>query len=167
MKRIVCVLVLVVLVALSSFNRISAAGGPAHFGPFRDEATEAIADCGTFQVFDHWVSERSITRFYYDSGVRKRDIRQFSGTDTFINSLSGKSYTTTFHNITFVDFDTSGNFAGLTNSGIGFRLTLPGGGAVFVDIGRFEVDTAGNVIWQAGPHHFLDGDFTGLCAAMA
>lgn len=165
MKRIF--LLLVGLMAISGLSSVFANGGPAHFGPFPDEGTDAIADCGTFQVLDHWVSERSITRFYYDNGIRKRDIRHFSGTDTFINSLSGKSYTTTFHNTTFIDFDTSGNFAGLTNSGIGFRLTLPGGGAVFVDIGRFEVDAAGNVIWEAGPHHFLDGDFAGLCAALA
>jgi hypothetical protein len=167
MKRIVCLLVLVSLVALGNFNRASAHGGPVQFGPFHDEATEVIADCGSFQVLDHYVAERLIIRFFYDTGIRERDIRQFSGADTYINSVTGKSYTATFHNTTFIDFDTSGNRIELANSGVGFRLTLPGGGVVFSDIGRFEVDAQGNVIWQAGPHHFLDGDFAGLCAAMA
>lgn len=167
MKRIVYLLVLVSLVALGNVNRASADGGPVHLGPFPDEGTEVIADCGAFQVLDHFVAERRITRFFYDTGIRERDIRQFWGTDTYINSVTGKSYTTTFHNTTFIDFDTSGNRIGLANSGVGFRLTLPGGGVVFLDIGRFEVDAQGNVIWEAGPHHFLDGDFGGLCAAMA
>ncbi len=153
--------------ALGNFNRASADGGPVHLGPFHDEGTEVIADCGAFQVLDHYVTERSIIRFLYDTGIRERDIRQFWGTDTYINSVTGKSYTATFHNTTFIDFDTSGKRIELANSGVGFRLTLPGGGVVFLDIGRFEVDAQGNVIWEAGPHHFLDGDFAGLCAAMA
>jgi hypothetical protein len=167
MKRNVCLLVLVSLVALSNYNWASAGGGPVQLGPFYQQGTDLVADCGTFQVLDHFVIERRITRFFYDNGIRKSDIRQLSGTDTFTNSVTGKSYTMTFHNTTFIDFDTSGNFVQLANSGIGYRLTIPGGGAVFVDIGRFEVDTEGNVIWEAGPHHDLDGDFTGLCAAMA
>jgi hypothetical protein len=167
MKHMVCLLVLVCLVCLSNLNRASADGGPVHLGPFHDEGTELLADCGSFQVLDHFVTDVRITRFFYDSGIRKQDIRQFSGTDTLINSVTGKSYTEPFHNTTFLDYDTAGHFAGLANAGVGYRLTLPGGGMVFVDLGRFAVDTAGNVIWQAGPHHFLDGNFAGLCAAMA
>src|SRR5882672_5825969 len=165
MKRVVCLLVS--LVALSSITPTLAQGGPVHLGPFHEEGTDLLADCGTFQVLDHYVTERRIIRFFYDNGIRKSDIQQFSGTDTFINSVTGKSYTMTFHNTTFIDYDTSGHFVGLANSGVGYRLTIPGGGAVFLDIGRFEVDTEGNVIWEAGPHHFLHGDFTGLCTAMA
>jgi hypothetical protein len=53
------------------------------------------------------------------------------------------------------------------NSGVAFRLVVPGAGAVFLDVGRTVLDRQGNVYFEAGPHQFLDGDFAGLCAALA
>jgi hypothetical protein len=48
------------------------------------------------------------------------------------------------------------------------RLTVPGSGAVFLDVGRIVTNQASTVItFQAGPHQFVDGDFAGLCAALA
>ncbi len=166
MKRVFCLFVLASLVALGSFTPALAQGEPLHLGPFHREGTELVADCGTFQVLDHYVAELSITRFFDEHGIRLRDIRDFSGTDTFTNSVTDKSFTEPFHNKIFIDYE-AGVRVQNVNDGVAFRLTLPGVGAVFLDIGRVVYDADFNVIWEAGPHHFLDGDFAGLCAAMA
>jgi hypothetical protein len=167
MKRVFCLLVLVSLVALGSFTPALAQGEPLHLGPFHFEGTEVLADCGTFQVLDHYVADLTVTQFLDDQGIRVRDVRQFSGTDTYINSATGKSITERFHNTLLVEYE-AGIRTQIVNSGVGYRLTVPGGGAVFLDVGRVVYDGQFNVVfWEAGPHHFLDGDFAGLCAAMA
>jgi hypothetical protein len=51
--------------------------------------------------------------------------------------------------------------------GLVFRVFLPGGGTVIADVGRLVFDAEGNVIFEAGPHPALHGDFTALCAALS
>jgi len=165
MKQII--FVITILAALSGVSPVLASGGPVFIGPIHSEGQETLADCGAFQVVDVFEADLRITRFFNENGIRERDIRHFSGTDTFTNSVTGKSFTRSFHNNVFIDFDESGNRIQNVNTGVGFRLTVPGVGAVFLDIGRVIYDVDFNVIWEAGPHHFLDGEFDGLCTVLA
>jgi hypothetical protein len=54
-----------------------------------------------------------------------------------------------------------------TNVGLVFRVFLPDGGTVIADVGRLVFDAEGNVIFEAGPHPALHGDFAALCAALS
>jgi hypothetical protein len=51
--------------------------------------------------------------------------------------------------------------------GLVFRVFLPHGGTVIADVGRLVFDAEGNVIFEAGPHPALHGDFAALCAALS
>ena len=51
--------------------------------------------------------------------------------------------------------------------GVVVRLTVPGDGAVFLDIGRIVTDRQGNLYFEAGPHQYFYGDFAALCEALA
>ena len=52
--------------------------------------------------------------------------------------------------------------------GIVFKVTFPGAGAVFLDIGRIVTNQAGDLVtFQAGPHPAFDEDVAQLCAALA
>ena len=88
---------------------------------------------------------------------------QVSETDTFTNSVTGKALPTRFHNAVHIDPNT-----GLgANTGVIFRLTVPGSGAVFLDVGRIVTNQAGDIVtFQAGPHQFFSGDLAGLCGAL-
>ena len=87
-----------------------------------------------------------------------------SGTDTFINSKTGKAIAAPFHNNVLIDPQT--RFG--ANAGVIFKVTVPGAGAVFLDVGRLVTNQAGTEItFQAGPHQFFDGNLGGLCAALA
>lgn len=54
-----------------------------------------------------------------------------------------------------------------TEVGLIFRVFLPGGGTVIADVGRLVFDAEGNLIFEAGPHPALHGDFAALCAALS
>jgi hypothetical protein len=54
-----------------------------------------------------------------------------------------------------------------TEIGLLFRVFLPGGGTAIADVGRLVFDAEGNLIFEAGPHPALHGDFAALCAALS
>jgi hypothetical protein len=54
----------------------------------------------------------------------------------------------------------------VTDAGINIRVSLPGGGILYIDRGRLVFDDNGNLVSEAGPHPSLHGDFDGLCAAL-
>ena len=52
--------------------------------------------------------------------------------------------------------------------GVVFRITVPGSGAIFLDVGRFIIDLDDDsLVFLAGQHQFLEGDLDGLCAALS
>jgi hypothetical protein len=55
---------------------------------------------------------------------------------------------------------------GMTDAGINIRVSLPGGGILYIDRGRLVFDNNGNLVFEAGSHPSLHGDFPGLCAAL-
>jgi hypothetical protein len=55
---------------------------------------------------------------------------------------------------------------GETDAGINIRVSLPGGGILYIDRGRLVFDDNGNLVSEAGPHPSLSGDIDGLCAAL-
>jgi hypothetical protein len=54
-----------------------------------------------------------------------------------------------------------------TKVGLVFRVFLPDGGTVIADVGRLVFDAEGNLVFEAGPHPALHGDFAALCAALS
>jgi hypothetical protein len=54
-----------------------------------------------------------------------------------------------------------------TEVGLTFRVFLPGGGTVIADVGRLVFDAEGNLVFEAGSHPALHGDFAALCAALS
>lgn len=166
MRRAVEILILVGLVAFRSPALVSAIGQPVFLGPFHQEGTALVANCGPFQVMDAYQGELAITAFLDQAGNPDRAIIDFRGTDTFINSATGKSFTEPFHNIELADLEGGLQPVSLTTVGLVFRLTVPGGGAVFLDVGRV-VFSPGHIDFEAGSHQALDGDVAGLCAALA
>lgn len=53
-----------------------------------------------------------------------------------------------------------------TDASLEFRVSLPGLGVVIMDRGRLVFDADGNVVFEAGPHPALAGNFAPLCLAL-
>ncbi|HEX9384938.1 MAG TPA: hypothetical protein VF918_01360 [Anaerolineales bacterium] len=162
-RLIVSSLVLVGLIAFFPFS-VASADGPVVEGPFHEEGTAVLVDCGAFQVLDVYEVNFTVKRFFDEEGNLVKIVEQVWGTDTFTNSVTGKAYPMDFHNNTIVDFSTTPPQA--ANMGVLYRLIVPGAGAVFLDVGRIVLDRQGNVYFQAGPHQLFDSDFEALCAAL-
>jgi hypothetical protein len=152
------------LAGLIAFGSASpaAADGPIVVGPFHIVDVVEFADCGAFKVDDHFVLDVSRKLYFDKDGTLIKIIADESGTDTLVNRTTGKSYTGRFHNTGLID-PTTATLAGV---GIIVRITVPGSGAVFLDVGRFVRNSTG-ITFEAGPHQLFDGDLAGLCAALA
>jgi hypothetical protein len=142
----------------------SAAGAPIVIGPEHEEGEGFITSCGEFDIIDHYSIDFTLRLFFDRDGNRIRGVESVQGTDTFVNSETGASISGRFANNVLIDFET-----GLgANSGIVFKLIVPGSGPVFMEIGRVISNRDGSIVtFQAGPRQFTDGDFAEVCAALA
>lgn len=79
--------------------------------------------------------------------------------------------TATANGITLLEQGRENNFNDIVtgtqmDASLEFRVWLPGLGVVIMDTGRLLFDAEGNVVFEAGPHPALEGDFAALCAAL-
>lgn len=160
-RLILVSLFLTILMSLPS--SVAYADGPVLDGPYPSQGTEVI-DCGSFQILDDYVGQSSFRWFYDRQGNPDRLMIRHWGTDTFTNSVTGKTYTGSYNWNYIVDFSTippQGSALGMI-----YVITIPGEGAVMLEAGRIVMDRFGNVYFEAGPHQLSNGDFGTLCAAM-
>jgi hypothetical protein len=163
-SRWIALVGIIVGVAAYSFPAAVAANAPVTEGPFTEEGVVEIIDCGAFVINDQYVLTWTETFYFDSSGTPVKLIEQVWGSDTFINASTGEQSTGKFHNTVVVDLAIGVG----QNTGIVFRISVPGAGAVFLDIGRIVgTQEDHNAYFQAGPHQFEDGDFSELCAALA
>ena len=156
-------LVLALLMAFIPFA-VASADGPVIVGPLHFEGTDVLVDCGSFQVLDVY-EQTEIFRWFYDQdGNLVKIVGQNWGTDTFTNSVTGKAYPMSFHNNILIDYTPAPRR--LANVGVIYRLVVPGAGAVTLDVGRLVYQRGSGLIFEAGPHQIIAGDFDALCAAM-
>ena len=150
------VLGLAVMLAVSA----AASAGP----PVTTSGTEAddvfIADCGAFDLRDRFTFEWNGKRFFDDEGNLNRIVEHVGGSDTFYNSVTGKSVTGTINSGETVDF-VKGT---VTQNGAVGRITVSGEGAFFFDVGKFILDFEDGLVFLAGSHHaFFEEDYARLC----
>ena len=160
--RLAWSLVLGSLIALAIPSVVSAVE-PVVLGPIHEEGTDRFAKCKGFTILDEYVLDYTLRQFFDQDGNLVKMEETVSGTDTFINSKTGKVIAVPFHNNVLIDPQT--RFG--ANAGVIFKVTVPGAGAVFLDVGRLVTNQAGTEItFEAGPHQFFDGELSGLCAAL-
>lgn len=79
---------------------------------------------------------------------------------TFINAQTGQSLTSVQTGLILYQVD--GAFA----AGVTAHFHIPGDGVVMLDAGKFAFDADGNLIFEAGPHDYIDGNWQSLCDAL-
>jgi hypothetical protein len=164
-RRVALTLLLLVALTLIGVSASFAQGNPpvVFDGPYHEQGSDVLFDCGSFDVVDHYDLYYSQMLRFDKSGNLVQIVEQVWGTDTLTNSVTGESYTGRFHNTVLIDPSTGIG----ANAGIIFRITVPGAGAVLLDVGRLVTDQQFNIYFEAGPHQFFNGDVAALCAALA
>ena len=161
-RKTVMFLVLGLAAALASAPPGMAAPPVTTSGVFTDDAF--VADCGAFDLRDRFVFDWKGKEFYDEDGNLTRVVEHVGGSDTFYNSVTGESVTGTINSGETLDF-VNGT---VTQSGTIGRITIPGEGAFFFDVGKYIIDFEDGLIFLAGRHHaFFEGDYSRLCELLA
>lgn len=168
MRKLMALGLLSALAALATITGLSA--GPAFAGSAKQpvigtfHSTDTNVDPGVSAACGFTVTETDMTtghfEVFFDSTgtpVRVQVEENFTGVFT----ANGLAVDTA--GATLSIFDLNG---GETDAGINIRVSLPGGGILYIDRGRLVFDDNGNLVSEAGPHPSLHGDFDGLCAAL-
>jgi hypothetical protein len=108
--------------------------------------------------------DRTITQYYDQAGTLVREARHLIFTGSQTNDETGTSLPVngTFRQV--FDF-VNGTF---TSTGSLRHVTVPGSGIVLNESGRTIIDMADDsILFMAGPHQDLTGDYSAMCAALA
>jgi hypothetical protein len=161
---------LIALGFLSTLAMLATMTGPAFAGSVKQPVTgtfqgiETNVDPGVSAACGFTVTETDTTKGHYEVF--------FDRTGTPVRLQVEENYTGVFTanglavdvaGATLSIFDLNG---GETDAGINIRVSLPGGGILYIDRGRLVVDDNGNLVSEAGPHPSLHGNIPGLCAAL-
>jgi hypothetical protein len=129
-----------------------------HEDTFIDEG--ASAACGFPVLAD--ISGVQTIQFLYDAAGNLIRL-QIHGNDEGTFSANGITLRQIERGQIFIDLIEGTD----TEVGLILRVFLPDGGTVIADVGRLVFDAEGNLIFEAGPHPALHGDFAALCAALS
>jgi hypothetical protein len=136
------------------------------FGPF-EILGQVAADCGDFTVLADTVYRGHATLRFDAAG----NLLQISAHERFTEVLYNSNDPTKY--LSSNPQQASNLLVNIENStewvaGSIFKFTLPGVGVVLHDVGRLVYDTnTGEVLFQAGPQQYLNGDIAALCAALS
>jgi hypothetical protein len=142
-------------------------------------AGHATVATGSFTVIDQFVDEGTSAACGFDVrldliGTRRYEIGfDAAGNPIWLHLLTVRSGTVSANGISLSEIDRENQMFDLTSqalidAGIVFRIRLPEGGSVALfDRGFIRVDADDNLERIAGPHPGLEGDMSGLCAALS
>jgi hypothetical protein len=112
-----------------------------------------------------------ITDYFDNSGTLFKEIvNNFGGpfTLTAINPANGKSTTTRSQTVVAITkFNPDGSVASSSSSGLTYNFVVPGLGTILQSTGRLVFDSNFDVVFQAGPHDFDDGNSAAFCNYLA
>ena len=162
---------LIALGLLSGVATLATTTGPAFAGSVKQPVTgtfhgiETNVDAGVSAACGFTVTETDTTKGQFEVF--------FDSTGTPIRAQVEENYTGVF-SANGLTVDTAGASlarfdlvnGGETDAGINIRVSLPGGGILYIDRGRLVFDSNGNLVFEAGSHPSLHGDIDGLCAAL-
>lgn len=131
------------------------------------DATDA---CG-FPVDIRVDGSFKVTDYFDNSGtLLKEIITIFRGpfTVTAINPANGKSTTTQSQSfVSITHFNPDGSVASASNSGVIYNFVVPGLGTILHSTGRLVFDSNFDLVFEAGPHDFENGNTAAFCNYLA
>jgi hypothetical protein len=153
-----------VLALLPLALAVPASAGQPGFDSGSDSGSAFVTDCGDFEIWDDYTTNWSGKVFQDDEGDTTRIVEHIWGSDTFVNTTSGESVSGTINNGEIVDLSEPT----VTQNGSNGKITLPGVGLVFIDVGRYVLDIETfEFTFVKGKHGFIDENYTRLCQVLA
>lgn len=148
-------LILIVIVSLAFLGVAAPAQAiPPNTERFSDSGTVPWTSCDGFDIIVNFEFTARITEFYDANGDLVRVRGYFHGSGELVNTVTGKTNTGSGPTIFFDNVRTETT----TIVALNFHNTVPGQGAVGIDVGRIVIDWATDeMIFEAGVHPGFDG----------
>ena len=131
---------------------------------------ETDVDSGTcaFDITFHQYGFFKNLDYYDNSGTPYKTIDTVGGGGPFTVTATAHGTTLTMQNESFsfvTTYNPDGSVDTFTQRGVFDKFTTPGGGIVLLDTGAVTWDSEFNVLFAAGPHQAVNGEFAAFCAA--
>jgi hypothetical protein len=127
-----------------------------------------IGSCGDFAVLSDYYLDIDYKLFFDREGnaVRELLVLHTDGSSKYYNSADPTRFVEGAPSeVQIARWDLGGNVG--TFMGPAFRINLPGQGVIFHQAGRLVVDfDTGEVLFEAGPQDWLNGNLDKLCTAL-
>jgi len=130
-------------------------------GSFSGPPDTSSGLCG-FPLTLNFVGTFEVKLFVDEQGTVVRATLHENDVATATNPANGK--TLTGHEVLNIQKDVLGATEATMGLGLHFNVT---GGSALVDAGKIVINQAGDVLFIAGNHEFLEGDLAACCAALA
>ena len=128
-----------------------------------------VGDCGSFSVLNDAVGEGFYIE-HFDKEGNTTHVNQHIKYSQSIYYNSESPNKVLFGGPGELEndrFDFTGDQAVIAVSGVQFKVTVPGHGVIFHEVGRTIFDFfTGEILWQAGPNDFTEENVAALCAAL-
>jgi hypothetical protein len=121
-----------------------------------------------FDVTFHSFGSFKNVDYYDNSGFLYKTIDTVGGGPfTVTATANGTTLTMQSESFSVVNtYNPDGSVNTFTQRGIFDKFTTPGRGIVLLDTGKVTFDSEFNVLFAAGPHQAVNGDFEAFCAAL-
>jgi hypothetical protein len=133
-----------------------------------DDETFVESGMCPFDITFHEFGTFKGAEYFDNKGFNYKTIVTVGHGGPFTITVTAKGTTLTMQNQAapvVIMFNADGSRDTETVHGPVFKFTVPGSGVVLLEAGRLTFDGDGNVVFRAGPHQSLDGDFDAFCAA--
>jgi len=170
MSRVAKLLVL----AVTSMVGVAMSAAPAAAAPPVKSVIhvqDAYIDSGIcpFDVRFHLSGSFKNVDYYDNSGFLYKTIDTVGGGGPFRVTATANGTTLTMQNEAFsvlIKYNRDGSIRTYTQRGLFDKFTAPGGGIILLDTGKLTVDEPEeNILFIAGPHQAVNGEFDAFCAA--
>jgi hypothetical protein len=165
-KKIIMATIITILLAAMALPVL--AKPPDHFSDWYAEIPMPIADCGDYVVESKdFIIYMNGTKHYDKDGNLIKIITHWSGEGIYWRPDTGKEVYMDSNLFNSIDILETGE---TISAGIQFKITLPGEGTIFMDVGRMVFKPYPNIIFEAGQHPFFfpeEGGLEKICAYFA
>jgi hypothetical protein len=167
MRRILLAIVAAVVLTLATAGLVLAAA-PNIWTAHYEDKNAYVGSCDGFRILDSFVTDWTIYDYYDSAGNLDRQVGHVKATGMIYNSKNPEYFvsynTNTYKHIYEGGYKSGGND---TIVGTYYKITVPGYGDIFLEVGRIIISHKGDILFQAGQSDFFYEDIQALCAYLS
>lgn len=167
MKRMLVPVILAIALLMATFGP-AFAGAPFVWTAHYEDKNTYVGTCDGFRVLDSYVTDWTIFDYYDSEGNLDRQVGHVKASGMLYNSKNPENFIT-YNTNTYKHIYEGGYKKADSDTIVGtyYKLTVPGYGDIFLEVGRIILSHHGDVLFTAGQNDFFAGDLQALCAYFA